>query len=220
LISLVTATTAKSLAFLIHRYLARTKVRPLLEERRIVSAIDDAVAEEGCEIVALVRLNHLVPSNLQKYLFGVTAISFRHFGAMTSAGIFPGTVLYIYLGALGKATASSGTAADTLTWAFFGNMGVLRRRAARDPGRCRSCDPKGRNKAQGIWSRRSKPMMCLSSFSQGEFHRTSHTTSGAARHRAGAAQESIFPPKAPPNPTNKAAVPRFHIRIITEASRS
>jgi uncharacterized membrane protein YdjX (TVP38/TMEM64 family) len=101
-ITVVTATVAVSVAFLIARYLARAKVHSLFERRRIFSAIGDAVAEEGWKIVALLRLSPLVPFNLQNYLFGVTAISFRHFVAATLAGIIPGTVLYVNLGALGK----------------------------------------------------------------------------------------------------------------------
>jgi uncharacterized membrane protein YdjX (TVP38/TMEM64 family) len=118
-ITVVTATIAAALAFLIARYLARTKVRSLLERRRIFFAIDDAVAEEGWKIVALLRLSPLVPFNLQNYLFGVTAISFRHFVAATFAGIMPGTVLYVYLGALDRATASGRASVGTLKWAFF-----------------------------------------------------------------------------------------------------
>jgi uncharacterized membrane protein YdjX (TVP38/TMEM64 family) len=118
-ITLVTATTAASLAFLIARYLARAKVHSLLERRRIFSAIDDAVAEEGWKIVALLRLSPLVPFNLQNYLFGVTAISFRHFLAATLAGIIPGTVLYVSLGVLGKAAASGGASVGMLKWAFL-----------------------------------------------------------------------------------------------------
>jgi uncharacterized membrane protein YdjX (TVP38/TMEM64 family) len=104
-ITVVTATIAASVAFLIARYLARAKVRSLLERRRIFSAIDDAVAEEGWKIVALLRLSPLVPFNLQNYLFGATAITARHFVAATFVGIMPGAVLYVYLGVLGKAAA-------------------------------------------------------------------------------------------------------------------
>ena len=118
-ITVVTATIAASLAFLIARYLARAKVRSLLEQRRLFSAIDSALADEGWKIVALLRLSPLVPFNLQNYLFGVTAISFRHFVAATFAGIIPGTVLYVYLGALGKVAGSSGASDGMLKWAFF-----------------------------------------------------------------------------------------------------
>jgi uncharacterized membrane protein YdjX (TVP38/TMEM64 family) len=39
----------------------------LLERKRLFSAIDDAVAEEGWRIVALLRLSPVVPFNLQNY---------------------------------------------------------------------------------------------------------------------------------------------------------
>lgn len=119
-ITVLTATVAAALAFLIARHLARDRVRSLLERRRLFSAIDDAVAEEGWRIVALLRLSPAVPFNLQNYLFGVTAVSFRHFVAATFAGIVPGTVLYVYLGVLGRAAAGEGSSGTTLRWLFFG----------------------------------------------------------------------------------------------------
>ena len=69
-IVVVAATIGASLAFLIARYLARDKVRQLLESRRNIAAIDKAVAEDGWKIVALLRLSPLIPFNLQNYLFG------------------------------------------------------------------------------------------------------------------------------------------------------
>jgi uncharacterized membrane protein YdjX (TVP38/TMEM64 family) len=123
-ITLVTATSAASLAFLIARHFGRDKVRSLLERRRIFSAIDDAVAEEGWKVVALLRLSPAVPFNLQNYLFGVTAVSFHHFVGATFAGIIPGTVLYVYLGILGRAAASGAASGGPLKWLFFG-IGLL-----------------------------------------------------------------------------------------------
>lgn len=120
-ITLVTATLAATAAFLIARHFARRRVRALIERRRIFAAIDAAIAEDGWKIVALLRLNPAVPFNLQNYLFGVTAISTRDFVAATFAGIVPGTALYIYLGALGKAAAGGG---DALKWLLFG-VGLL-----------------------------------------------------------------------------------------------
>ena len=114
-IVLVAATIGASLAFLIARYVARDKIRRLIEARRKIAAIDKAVAKDGWKIVVLLRLSPLIPFNLQNYLFGVTAIPFPHFVAATFAGIIPGTALYIYLGALGRAARSGGHA----KWAFF-----------------------------------------------------------------------------------------------------
>jgi uncharacterized membrane protein YdjX (TVP38/TMEM64 family) len=115
-IVIVAATIGASLAFLIARFAARDMLRRLLERRRNIAAIDRAVAEEGWKIVALLRLSPLVPFNLQNYMFGLTAISFRHYVAATFAGIIPGTALYIYLGALGSAAGNGGP----VRWALFG----------------------------------------------------------------------------------------------------
>ena len=115
-IVLVAATIGASLAFLITRYAARERIRRLLETRRNLAAIDKAVAEEGWKTVALLRLSPLIPFNLQNYLFGVTAIPFPHFVAATFVGIFPGTALYTYLGALGNALGDG----SPVKWAFFG----------------------------------------------------------------------------------------------------
>jgi uncharacterized membrane protein YdjX (TVP38/TMEM64 family) len=112
----VAATIGASLAFLIARYLARGKVRQLLESRRNIAAIDKAIAEDGWKIVVLLRFSPFIPFNLQNYLFGVTAIPFRHFVAATFFGIIPGTALYIYLGVLGNQAGDSGPA----EWALFG----------------------------------------------------------------------------------------------------
>jgi uncharacterized membrane protein YdjX (TVP38/TMEM64 family) len=90
LMVLIAATIGASLAFLIARYAGRDKVQQLLDRRHKIAAIDRAVAEDGWEIVALLRLSPLIPFNLQNYLFGITAIPFWHFAAATFAGIIPG----------------------------------------------------------------------------------------------------------------------------------
>lgn len=119
-IVLVAATIGASLAFLVGRYAVRDRVRRLLETRRNIAAIDNAIAAEGWKIVLLLRLSPLIPFNLQNYVFGITAIPFPHYLAATFAGIIPGTALYVYIGALGDMAAGAGPA----TWAIFG-FGLL-----------------------------------------------------------------------------------------------
>jgi uncharacterized membrane protein YdjX (TVP38/TMEM64 family) len=111
---LAAATVAASLAFLVARYLARQRVRAIIAANRKFGAVDDAVTEEGWKIVVLLRLSPLVPFNVQNYLFGITDIPFRHYFAATCAGIVPGTVLFVYLGALGNASGRP------LEWGFLG----------------------------------------------------------------------------------------------------
>jgi uncharacterized membrane protein YdjX (TVP38/TMEM64 family) len=59
----------------------------------------------------------VVPFNLQNYFFGVTNIPFWHYAAATFFGIMPGTLLYVYLGAAGKAATGEGSA---VRWLFLG----------------------------------------------------------------------------------------------------
>jgi uncharacterized membrane protein YdjX (TVP38/TMEM64 family) len=122
-IVLAAATVAASLSFLAARYLLRNWVRRLLIGRPRLAAIDRAVAEEGWRIVVLMRLSPAVPFNLQNYLFGATAVPFSHYVAATGVGIVPGSLLYVYLGALGKAARHHGAGAS-LSWLLFA-VGLL-----------------------------------------------------------------------------------------------
>jgi uncharacterized membrane protein YdjX (TVP38/TMEM64 family) len=114
----IAATIGAALAFLVSRYLAREKVKHLVENRPKFKAVGKAVTEDGWKIVGLLRLSPLVPFNLQNYAFGVTEIGFLPYVVATFVGIMPGTALYIYLGVLGKA-AASGQGGDAVRWVFF-----------------------------------------------------------------------------------------------------
>ena len=113
----VSATIGAALAFLLARYLARDTVGGLLERRPVLRVVDRAIEEEGWKIVVLLRLNPLIPFNLQNYFFGATKIGFRPYLAATFFGIMPGAAAYIYLGALGEVAASGG---GTLKAALLG----------------------------------------------------------------------------------------------------
>ena len=68
-------------------------------------------------MVALLRLSPLLPFNLQNYFYGITDLKLLEYVAATFFGIMPGTLLYVYLGAAGK--AASGEGVSTLKWGFF-----------------------------------------------------------------------------------------------------
>lgn len=112
---------ASTVAFLIARYLARDRIHALLNRRPKYRAIDKAVAEEGWQIVVLLRLSPIVPFNLQNYALGVTAIPFWHYFGATLAGIVPGLVLYVYFGIFGKGLSNDTTWLD---WALLA-AGIL-----------------------------------------------------------------------------------------------
>ena len=98
------ATTSASLAFLIARYFARSRVKALVEKKPVYAAIDEAITEDGWKIVGLVRLSPLVPFSLQNYLFGATEVGFLGYFLATLFGIIPGTLVYVWLGTIGGST--------------------------------------------------------------------------------------------------------------------
>ena len=113
----VSATIGAALAFLLARYLARDTVGGLLERRRVLRVVDKAIEEEGWKIVALLRLNPIIPFVLQNYFFGATKIGFLPYLAATFFGIMPGAAAYIYIGALGDVAAGGGGALKTAVFA-------------------------------------------------------------------------------------------------------
>ncbi len=67
------------------------------------TAVAQTISAEGWKEVAMLRLSPLIPFNLQHYFYGITDIKLWHYVPATLVGISPGTLLYVYLGAAGKA---------------------------------------------------------------------------------------------------------------------
>lgn len=91
------ATIGSSAAFLIARKLARRRVEEKVRAHPRFEAIDRAVAEQGGRLVFLLRLSPVFPFNLLNYALGLTNVSFRDY-LLASAGMIPGTLLYVYSG--------------------------------------------------------------------------------------------------------------------------
>ncbi len=156
---MIGATLGAALAFLVARYLLREKIKQAMDKRPKFKAVDEAVTEGGWKIVLLLRLSPLVPFNLQNYFFGVTEIKFWEYVAATFAGIIPGVILYLYLGAIGGAlTGDSEFGAPQ--WIFLGvglvatiAMAVLVTRKAKqkleEAGVGKEAKPKGEAKKEG-----------------------------------------------------------------------
>lgn len=118
----VAATIGAALAFLTGRYVARDAITDRYNQNDRFKAIDKAVSEDGWKIVGLLRLSPLIPFNLQNYLYGLTDIRFWHCMLATFFGIMPGTLMYVYFAAAGKAAlGSDGDSGDpVLQWSLFG----------------------------------------------------------------------------------------------------
>jgi uncharacterized membrane protein YdjX (TVP38/TMEM64 family) len=112
-----------ALAFLASRYLARKKIESLARRNEKFASIDRAIGEQGWKLVFLLRLSPLIPFNLSNYFYGITAIKFWPYVLASWIGMLPGTVLYVYLGTVGKAgvesTAGGGRVRSPAEWAFL-----------------------------------------------------------------------------------------------------
>jgi uncharacterized membrane protein YdjX (TVP38/TMEM64 family) len=96
----IAATLGATAAFLVGRYLARGWVSEKLEGNPKFKAIDQAVGKEGWKIVLLTRLSPVFPFNLLNYAYGLTSVSLRDYVLASWVGMIPGTILYVYIGAL------------------------------------------------------------------------------------------------------------------------
>ncbi|MEM7601180.1 MAG: TVP38/TMEM64 family protein [Verrucomicrobiota bacterium] len=112
-----------SLAFLIGRHIARGWVESRIEGNQTFSAIDGAVAQDGWKIVGLTRLSPIFPFTLLNYAYGVTRVKFSHYLLASWIGMAPGTVLYVYIGSLGKAASEASSKSPT-EWIAYG-VGLL-----------------------------------------------------------------------------------------------
>jgi uncharacterized membrane protein YdjX (TVP38/TMEM64 family) len=117
------ATFGAGLAFLVGRYVARSWVSQKIAGNRTFRAIDDAVAKEGWKIVGLTRLSPVFPFTLLNYAFGLTRVSFRDYLLASWIGMIPGTILYVYVGSVGRAVTEAGER-STAQWVLFA-VGLL-----------------------------------------------------------------------------------------------
>ena len=115
----LSSTAGAALAFLIARYVARERVRQLIERSPGLAAVDEAIGQQGWKIVALLRLSPAVPFNLQNYLYGVTAIRFWPCVLVSWATMLPGTFMYVYIGSLGH-SFTAGEQTSPAEWALRG----------------------------------------------------------------------------------------------------
>ena len=104
---IIGANLAANVAFLIGRYFARDTISKQIEGNERFEAIDRAVESEGWKIVGLTRLSPAFPFSLLNYAFGLTKVRWIEYCLATLIGMLPGTIMYVYIGSLGKLAAES-----------------------------------------------------------------------------------------------------------------
>src|SRR5438105_11611820 len=100
------STLGAALAFLVARFIARQKIEAMAKENEKFQRIDRAIGEQGAKLVFLLRLSPVIPFNLSNYFYGLTGMKFWPYVLASWIGMMPGTFLYVYIGAAGKAAVS------------------------------------------------------------------------------------------------------------------
>lgn len=91
---------AATASFWVGRTLGRRWVEERLGKDPRVAAIDRAIAEDGFRVVLLLRLSPLFPFNLLNYALALTRVRLRDYVLASALGMFPATVLFVWLGSL------------------------------------------------------------------------------------------------------------------------
>ena len=121
------STLGATVSFLVGRFAARDWVAARAAGNPKFGAIDAAVGREGWKIVGLLRLSPVFPFNLLNYALGVTRVRLRDFVLASWIGMMPGTLLYVWLGALAgdvAKLAGGQRQRSPAEWALYG-VGLL-----------------------------------------------------------------------------------------------
>jgi len=120
------ATIGASFAFLIARFVARDRIEALAKRNEKFRKIDKAIGEQGAKLIFLLRLSPAIPFNLSNYLYGLTAVRFWPYVLASAIGMMPGTFLYVYIGAAGKATVAAAAGGEAIKhgWQYWTFLGV------------------------------------------------------------------------------------------------
>ena len=120
------ATLGASLAFLVARFIARGKIESVSQRHEKFRKIDNAIGKQGAKLIFLLRLSPVIPFNLSNYFYGLTSVEFWPYVLASWIGMMPGTFLYVYIGAAGKAAVAAATGGEAMKhgWQYWTFMGI------------------------------------------------------------------------------------------------
>jgi uncharacterized membrane protein YdjX (TVP38/TMEM64 family) len=125
LIAQIGATIGAGLAFLVSRYVARRRVERWVSTRPSFAAVDEAIGNEGWKIVLLTRCCPIFPYIFQNYAYGLTRVSFGHYALGSFVGLVPATLVFVYVGSLGRSGAQAVTGSATTAELLLRVLGLV-----------------------------------------------------------------------------------------------
>ncbi len=108
----VAGITAAGSAFLVARYLMREKVEDMLAGNAKWESIDRALGANSFKVILLLRISPLLPFSLSNYMYGCTRLELLPYLIGSWLGMLPGTIGYVYAGALGQSVLSNSLSAQ------------------------------------------------------------------------------------------------------------
>ncbi|MCX6665279.1 MAG: VTT domain-containing protein [Euryarchaeota archaeon] len=96
----ISSTLSAGIAFIIARHFARDSAERWLSSHTRLQQLDDLTEKHGALIVALARLNFLLPFNLLNYAFGLTKVSFKTYLFWSWLCMLPAIILVVVFGDL------------------------------------------------------------------------------------------------------------------------
>ena len=114
--AMIAAVVSALAAFLLARYVLRALVERAARRNKVFKSVDGAVKKDGWKVVALLRMSPVLPSGFKSYFLGLTHVKLADYLAASAAGMLPGIVLKVYVGAAGRGAITEGGA---LNWTIF-----------------------------------------------------------------------------------------------------
>lgn len=121
------ASVGAMVSFTLSRYVARPWVEKMfVRHGGRFKALDDAVSNDGSQIVILVRLSPFSPFTVASYMLGLTSVPFVSYAAATLVGLLPSSFVYVYIGDTGRrASGSEGATAIEIVFYVLGLLMTL-----------------------------------------------------------------------------------------------
>jgi uncharacterized membrane protein YdjX (TVP38/TMEM64 family) len=115
------STLGAALAFLVARFIARSRVETIAKGNDKFQRIDKAIGKQGAKLIFLLRLSPVIPFNLSNYFYGLTSVKFWPYVLASWSGMIPGTFLYVYVGTAGQAAVSAAASGEAVErgWEYW-----------------------------------------------------------------------------------------------------
>ncbi|MFN2386754.1 MAG: TVP38/TMEM64 family protein [Thermoanaerobaculia bacterium] len=127
-ISVLSIAASAAAAWVLGRWIARARVERIIAARPRLAAVDGAIREKGWKVVALLRVNPVIPYGPLNYVLAASSVRFAPYMIGTVVGMLPDTLLYVALGSAGHLLLDPARRSPA-QWALLG-VGVAATAAA------------------------------------------------------------------------------------------